>query len=107
MGINMAGIESAKVYKEEVTKNGAMKIEVMLEEAKKKKRPLSAKTRPGSATSVRSMEDIEKLQQGAEERRKQRESSQLAQLAEKKKRRDEAKSKRIANGEKLEEENGS
>ena len=59
----MAGIESAKVYKEEVTKNGAMKIEVMLEEAKKKKRPLSAKTRPGSATSVRSMEDIEKLQQ--------------------------------------------
>merc|ERR1719158_371216 len=102
----MAGIESAKVYKEEVTKNGAMKIEVMLEEAKKKKRPLSAKTRPGSATSVRSMEDIEKLQQGAEERRKQRESSQLAQLAEKKKRRDEAKSKRIANGEKLEEENG-
>ena len=59
----MAGIESAKVYKEEVTKNGAMKIEVMLEEAKKKKRPLSAKTRPGSAISVRSMEDIEKLQQ--------------------------------------------
>ena len=59
----MAGMETAKVYKEEVTKNGAMKIEVVLEEAKKKKRPSSARTRPGSATSVRSMEDIEKLQQ--------------------------------------------
>ena len=55
-------METAKVYKEEVTKNGAMKIEVVLEEAKKKKRPSSARTRPGSATSVRSMEDIEKLQ---------------------------------------------
>ena len=59
----MADMESAKVYKEEVTKKGAMKIEVVLEEAKKKKRPSSARTRPGSATSVRSMEDIEKLQQ--------------------------------------------
>ena len=52
-----------KLYKEEVTKHGAMKIEVVLEEAKKKKRPASARTRPGSATSVRSMGDIEKIQQ--------------------------------------------
>ena len=59
----MAGMETAKVYKEEVTKHGAMRIEVVLEEAKKKKRPSSARTRPASATSVRSMEDIEKLQQ--------------------------------------------
>merc|ERR1712115_13863 len=100
-------MDDTKAYKEIITKNGAMKIEVVLEEAKKKKRPASARTRPGSATSVRSMEDIEKLQQGAEERRKLRESSHLAQLAEKKKRRDEAKSKRIANGDKLQEENGS
>ena len=52
-----------KLYKEEVTKHGAMKIEVVLEEAKKKKRPASARTRPGSATSVRSMGDIDKIQQ--------------------------------------------
>jgi hypothetical protein len=40
-----------------------MKIEVVLEEAKKKKRPASARSRPGSATSVCSMEDIERRQQ--------------------------------------------
>ena len=52
-----------EVYKEEVTARGAMKIEVVLEEAKKKKRPASARSRPGSATSVRCMEDIESRQQ--------------------------------------------
>ena len=55
-------MDDTKAYKEEVTKNGAMKIEVVLEEAKKKKRPASARTRPGSATSVRSLDDIERLQ---------------------------------------------
>ena len=58
----MAGDDNTtKVYKEEVTKNGAM-IEVVLEEAKKKKRPTSARSRPGSATSIRSLEDIERMQ---------------------------------------------
>ena len=33
----MADIADTKLYKEEVTKNGAMKIEVVLEEAKKRK----------------------------------------------------------------------
>merc|ERR1711892_608744 len=90
-----------KLYKEEVTKNGAMKIEVVLEEAKKKKRPASARTRPVSATSVRSMGDIEKIQQGAEERRKQRENAQMVQLAEKKKKGDDVRSKKMANGDQV------
>ena len=55
-------MDDTKAYKEEVAKNGAMKIEVVLEEAKKKKRPASARTRPGSATSVRSLDDIERIQ---------------------------------------------
>ena len=50
-------------YKEEITQKGSMKIEVVLEDAKKKKRPASARSRPASATSVRSMEDIERRQQ--------------------------------------------
>ena len=59
----MSEIDKVGLYKEEVTERGAMKIEVVLEEAKKKKRPCSARNRPGSATSIRSMEDIEKRQQ--------------------------------------------
>ena len=59
----MAEKENMKLYKEQVTERGAMKIEVVLEEAKKKKGPASARSRPGSATSVRSMEDIERRQQ--------------------------------------------
>ena len=51
----MADTENMELYKEEVTERGAMKIEVVLEEAKKKKRPASARSRPGSATSVRCM----------------------------------------------------
>ena len=54
----MAETDKMELYKEEVTDRGAMKIEVVLEEAKKKK-----KERPGSATSIRSMEDIERRQQ--------------------------------------------
>ena len=38
-------------YKEETTEKGAMKIEVVLEEARKKK-----KERPGSASSIRNFE---------------------------------------------------
>ena len=53
-----AEADKMELYKEEVTDRGAMKIEVVLEEAKKKK-----KERPGSATSIRSMEDIERRQQ--------------------------------------------
>jgi hypothetical protein len=41
----MAETKNMKVYKEEVTERGAMKIEVVLEEAKKKKRPASARSR--------------------------------------------------------------
>ena len=59
----MTATENMELYKEEVTKHGAMKIEVVLEEAKKKKRPASARSRPGSGTSVRCMEDNEKRQQ--------------------------------------------
>eukprot|EP00090_Calanus_glacialis_P002029 TRINITY_DN11520_c0_g1_i5.p1 TRINITY_DN11520_c0_g1~~TRINITY_DN11520_c0_g1_i5.p1 ORF type:complete len:115 (-),score=53.75 TRINITY_DN11520_c0_g1_i5:53-364(-) len=99
----MAETENMKLYKEEVTERGAMKIEVVLEEAKKKKRPASARSRPGSATSVRCMEDIERRQQAAEERRKKGEASQLAQLAEKKKKGEDVRSKKVANGDKLEE----
>merc|ERR1712117_78475 len=95
--IIMAGDDNTtKVYKEEVTKNGAM-IEVVLEEAKKKKRPTSARTRPGSATSVRSIDDIERIQKAAEERRKKREESQQAQLAQKKKRAEIVRSKKAEN----------
>jgi hypothetical protein len=60
---SMADTENMELYKEEVTERGAMKIEVVLEEAKKKKRPASARSRPGSSTSVCSMEDIERRQQ--------------------------------------------
>ena len=59
----MADTENMELYKEEFTERGAMKIEVVLEEAKKQKRPCSARSRPGSATSVRCMEDIERRQQ--------------------------------------------
>ena len=59
----MSETEYMELYNEEVTEHGAMKIEVVLEEAKKKKIPASARSRPGSATSVRSMEDIERRQQ--------------------------------------------
>merc|ERR1739844_131408 len=96
--ITMAGEDNnTKAYKEEVSKNGAMKIEVLLEEAKKKKRPTSARTRPGSATSVRSIDDIERIQKAAEERRKKREESQQAQLAQKKKRAEIVRSKKAEN----------
>ena len=44
-------------YKEEKTQKGAMKIEVVVEQAKKPKRD-----RPGSASSIRNIEDIEKRQ---------------------------------------------
>merc|ERR1711881_309732 len=84
--IIMAGDDNTtKVYKEEVTKNGAM-IEVVLEEAKKKKRPTSARSRPDSVTSIRSLEDIERMQKAAEERRKIREESHQANLTQKKER---------------------
>ena len=46
-----------KEYKEQKTPRGSMKIEVVMENAKKPK-----KDRPGSATSIRNMEDIEKRQ---------------------------------------------
>ena len=49
--------KSVKEYKEQKTPRGSMKIEVVMENAKKPK-----KDRPGSATSIRNMEDIEKRQ---------------------------------------------
>ena len=64
----MANLENPQLYKEETTPKGAMKIEVVLEDAKKKKRPTSARVRPGSATSIRSMEDIEKRQQVSQDK---------------------------------------
>ena len=44
-------------YNQETTSKGSMKIEVVMEEAKKPKRD-----RPGSASSIRNIEDIQKRQ---------------------------------------------
>ena len=119
-------------YKEETTEKGAMKIEVVLEEARKKK-----KERPGSASSIRNFEgskhwtsmslsevfswsnmqpnthsesesdrceckrlaDIEARQKAAEERRRLLESSQLTQLAEKRRKAEEVRAKKALLGE--------
>merc|ERR1712172_101619 len=75
---------------------GILSYEVVLEEARRPKtpRPTSARTRPSSASSISSMEDIKKKQQGAEERRKQREKSQLEALEERRKKAEEVRSKK-------------
>ena len=49
--------KSAAQYKEQKTPRGSMKIEVVMEQAKKPK-----KDRPASASSIRNIEDIEKRQ---------------------------------------------
>ena len=53
----MDKLKDVAEYKEEKTQKGAMKIEVVVEQAKKPKRD-----RPGSASSIRNIEDIEKRQ---------------------------------------------
>ena len=53
----MAQPSGVHQYKEEKTQKGAMKIEVVMEPQKKPKRD-----RPGSASSIRNMEDIERRQ---------------------------------------------
>ena len=53
----MTSLKDVKEYKEEKTQRGAMKIEVVMEQAKKPK-----KDRPGSASSIRNLEDILKRQ---------------------------------------------
>ena len=54
---DMDKLRDVAEYKEEKTQKGAMKIEVVVEQAKKPKRD-----RPGSASSIRNIEDIEKRQ---------------------------------------------
>ena len=53
----MDKIRDVHHYKQETTRKGSMKIEVVVEEAKKPK-----KERPGSASSIRNIEDIQKRQ---------------------------------------------
>ena len=53
----MAQPSGVHQYKEEKTQKGAMKIEVVMEPQKKPKRD-----RPGSASSIRNMEEIERRQ---------------------------------------------
>ena len=55
--LTMAQPSGVHQYKEEKTQKGAMKIEVVMEPQKKPKRD-----RPGSASSIRNMEDIERRQ---------------------------------------------
>ena len=50
-------MEKVQNYEEVKTPRGAMKIEVVMEQAKKPKRD-----RPGSATSIKNLEDIQKRQ---------------------------------------------
>ena len=53
----MEKISDVHHYNQETTRKGSMKIEVVVEEAKKPKRD-----RPGSASSIRNIEDIQKRQ---------------------------------------------
>merc|ERR1712154_314468 len=85
----MDKIRDVHHYKQETTRKGSMKIEVVVEEAKKPK-----KERPGSASSIRNIEDIQKRQKAAEERRRQLESVQMASLAEKQKKAEEVRAKK-------------
>ena len=54
---DMDKISDVHLYNQETTRKGSMKIEVVVEEAKKPKRD-----RPGSASSIRNIEDIQKRQ---------------------------------------------
>ena len=54
---DMEKISDVHHYNQETTRKGSMKIEVVVEEAKKPKRD-----RPGSASSIRNIEDIQKRQ---------------------------------------------
>ena len=53
----MDKISDVHQYKQETTRKGSMKIEVVVEEAKKPK-----KDRPGSASSIRNIQDIQNRQ---------------------------------------------
>ena len=53
----MEKISDVHHYNQETTRKGSMKIEVVVEKAKKPKRD-----RPGSASSIRNIEDIQKRQ---------------------------------------------
>ena len=53
----MEKLKNVHEYKEAKTPRGAMKIEVVMEPQKKPK-----KDRPGSASSIRNFEDIQKRQ---------------------------------------------
>ena len=53
----MEKLKNVHEYKEAKTPRGAMKIEVVMEPQKKPK-----KDRPGSASSIRNIEDIQKRQ---------------------------------------------
>merc|ERR1712048_158203 len=86
---DMDKISDVHLYNQETTRKGSMKIEVVVEEAKKPKRD-----RPGSASSIRNIEDIQKRQKAAEERRKQKESLQMASLGEKQKKAEEVRAKK-------------
>merc|ERR1712179_206213 len=73
----------------EATTNSVV-YEVVLEEAKRPKTP-----RPGSASSISSIEDIMKKQKAAEDRRKQLESEQLSLLSERRKKAEEVRVKKM------------
>merc|ERR1712025_903244 len=80
--------------------DGTLKFEVILEDAKTKKIP-----RPKSAPSpMPNYEEIQQKLKAAEERRKQFESEQLAQLAEKEKRAEEVRAKKSSRGSLTQEE---
>merc|ERR1712088_884350 len=91
---DMEKISDVHHYNQETTRKGSMKIEVVVEQAKKPKRD-----RPGSASSIRNFEDIEKRQKAAEERRRLLESSQLTQLAEERRKAEEVRAKKALLGE--------
>ena len=57
LDLDMEKMKDVELYKQETTRKGSMKIEVVVEQAKKPKRD-----RPGSASSIRNIEDIQKRQ---------------------------------------------